>query len=101
MRLKRDLRSVIPVVLAPVIMHAQDIQTPLGGIGPQIVVTGHGEIKVSPDRATIQIAVQTRASTAAEAAAQNATKQQAGLAALRSFELTNDPLSTVNYQGYP
>jgi len=82
-------------------MHAQDIQPPLAAVGPQIVVTGHGEIKVSPDRATIQIAVQTRASTAAEAAAQNATKQQAVLSALRSLGLSNDQLSTVNYQVYP
>jgi uncharacterized protein YggE len=68
---------------------------------PQIIVTGHGETKVSPDRATIQIAVQTHAATASEAAAQNATKQQAVLSALRSLGLTNDQLSTVNYQVYP
>ncbi|HET9634983.1 MAG TPA: SIMPL domain-containing protein [Gemmatimonadaceae bacterium] len=65
------------------------------------MVTGHGEVKVSPDRATIQIAVQTRAATASEAAAQNATKQQAVLAALRSLGLSNDQLSTINYQVYP
>jgi uncharacterized protein YggE len=56
---------------------------------------------MSPDRATIQIAVQTRATTASEAASQNASKQQAVLAALRALGLTNDQLSTVNYQVYP
>ena len=89
------------LILAPVTSHAQDISAPLTTSLPQIVVTGHGEVKVSPDRATIQIAVQTRAATASEAAAQNATKQQAVLAALRSLGLSNDQLSTVNYQVYP
>ena len=89
------------LLVAPFRSHAQDINAPLLPPPPQIVVTGHGEVKVSPDRATIQIAVQTRAATASEAAAQNATKQQAVLAALRALGLSNDQLSTVNYQVYP
>jgi uncharacterized protein YggE len=95
------LFSVIGLILAPLTAQSQDTQAPLMTAVPQIVVTGHGEVKVSPDRATIQIAVQTRAATAAEAAAQNATKQQAVLASLRSLGLSNDQLSTVNYQVYP
>ena len=95
------LLGALGAVLVPLSLHAQDIQAPAAAILPQIVVTGHGEIKVSPDRATIQIAVQTRAPTAAEAASQNATKQQAVLTALRALGLTNDQLSTVNYQVYP
>ena len=89
------------LILAPFTSHAQDTMPPLPAPPPQIVVTGHGEVKVSPDRATIQIAVQTRAATASEAAAQNATKQQAVLAALRSLGLSDDQLSTINYQVYP
>jgi uncharacterized protein YggE len=68
---------------------------------PQIVVTGRGEIKVSPDRATIQISVQTRGSTAAAAAAENANRTQAVLAALRALGLGNDQLSTINYNVNP
>jgi uncharacterized protein len=64
-------------------------------------VVGRGEIKVSPDRATIQISVQTRAVTAAAAAAENATKQQAVLVALKALGLTDDQLSTINYNVYP
>ena len=93
--------SLIALFLAPAFVQAQDNMAPSSAQVPQIVVTGHGEIKVSPDRATVQIAVQTRAATAAEAAAQNATKQQAVLSALKSLGLTNDQLSTVNYQVYP
>src|SRR2546423_10830664 len=88
------------LLLAPLIVHAQDIQAPFLQV-PQIAVTGRGEIKVSPDRATIQISVQTRASTAAAAAAENGNKQQAVLAALRALGLGNDQLSTINYNVYP
>jgi uncharacterized protein YggE len=87
-------------LLAPLSIHAQDSQAPNVAI-PQIVVTGRGEVRVSPDRATIQISVQTRAATATAAAAENATRQQSVLAALRALGLGNDQLSTVNYNVYP
>jgi len=85
-------------LLTPLTAHAQDSRATTE---PQIAVTGRGEVKVSPDRATIQISVQTRASTAAAAAAENANKQQAVLTALRSLGLGNDQLSTINYNVYP
>jgi len=87
-------------LLAPVTAHTQDSKAPFDLI-PQISVVGRGEIKVSPDRATIQISVQTRAVTAASAAAENATKQQAVLSALKALGLTDDQLSTINYNVYP
>ncbi|MFL5467690.1 MAG: SIMPL domain-containing protein [Gemmatimonadaceae bacterium] len=64
-------------------------------------MSGRGEIKVTPDRATVQVSVQTRAATAAAAAAENATKLQSVLASLRTLGLTNDQLSTINYNVYP
>jgi len=88
------------LALAPLTGHSQDIQAPFASV-PQIAVTGRGEVKVSPDRATIQISVQTRGSTAAGAAAENANKQQAVLSALRALGLGNDQLSTINYNVYP
>ena len=91
---------LLTLVLAPLTTHAQNSQAPSTSV-PQIAVTGRGEIKVSPDRATIQISVQTRGSTAAGAAAENANKQQAVLAALRALGLGNDQLSTINYNVYP
>jgi uncharacterized protein YggE len=86
--------------LAPVTAHAQDRRATIEPI-PQIAVVGRGEIKVSPDRATVQISVQTRAPTAAAAAADNANKQQSVLTALRALGLANDQLSTINYNIYP
>lgn len=87
-------------MLTPAIVHGQDSRAPFETI-PQIAVTGRGEVKVSPDRATIQISVQTRGSTAAAAAAENANRQQAVLSALRALGLGNDQLSTINYNVYP
>src|SRR5437773_2942159 len=87
-------------VLAPLTGQAQDSSAPIPPI-PQIAVTGRGEVKVSPDRATIQVSAQTRAGTAAAAATENATKQQSVLSALRALGLGNDQLSTINYNVYP
>lgn len=68
---------------------------------PQIVVGSNGQVKVSPDRASIQISVQTRAVTAAAAASENATKQAAVIAALRGLGLAADQISTSGYTIYP
>jgi len=99
--MKMRLCSLFALFMLPLLVQAQDNIAPLQAQIPQIIVTGHGEVKMSADRATIQIAVQTRATTASEAAAQNATKQQSVLSALKALGLTNDQLSTVNYQVYP
>ena len=68
---------------------------------PQIVTSGQGESKIAPDRARIEISVQTRALTAAAAGAENARKQQAVLDALKKLGFAGDQLSTVNYTLYP
>jgi len=98
--MKIPILLIYCAILTPLTIHAQDSRTPVEPV-PQIAVTGRGEVKVSPDRATIQISVQTRGSTAAAAAAENANKQQAVLAALRALGLGSDQLSTINYNVYP
>jgi uncharacterized protein YggE len=99
MKRTREFLATI-VLLAPLTLHGQDSRAP-GEVIPQISVIGRGEIKISPDRATIQISVQTRAATAAAAAADNANKQQSVMTALRALGLGNDQLSTINYNVYP
>ena len=96
------IRSLVlfTAAVAPLTVQSQDSRATNDAI-PQIAVTGRGEVKVSPDRATIQVSVQTRAVTAAAAAAENATKQQSVLAALRALGLGSDQLSTINYNVYP
>lgn len=98
--MKSKLVLVACAIMAPLSGHSQDIKTPLEPV-PQISVSAQHEVKVSPDRATIQISVQTKAETAAAAASQNATELQAVLAALRALGLTNDQLSTMNYNVFP
>jgi len=98
--MKIGLWALTASVIAPLTAQAQDSRATIEPI-PQIAVTGRGEVKVSPDRATIQVSVQTRAVSAAEAASENATKQQSVLAALRTLGLQNDQLSTINYNVYP
>ena len=91
---------LISGMLTPLTVQAQDSRAPIELV-PQISVGGRGEVKVSPDRATIQISVQTRAVTAAAAAAENANKQQSVMTALRALGLGIDQLSTINYNVYP
>ena len=69
---------------------------------PQVVTQAQGEVQVSPDRASVLVAVETRASTAAVAASENARIQTAVLAALRTkLSLGSDQLSTMGYSVNP
>lgn len=92
-----------PLILmfVPTLTAQQPAINPTCEPAPQIIAAAHGEVRVAPDRATIQISVQTRAATAAAAASENATKQKAVFDALRTLGLEADQLSTVNYNVYP
>lgn len=69
--------------------------------GPTITASGHGEARVTPDRATLSIGVQTKAATAAQASADNARRQRAVIDALKSLGITDQQISTVEYSLYP
>jgi uncharacterized protein YggE len=68
---------------------------------PQISVASRGDVKVDPDRATIQISVQTRSATAAAAATENANKQKAVVDALKALGLKDTDISTSGYTVNP
>lgn len=68
---------------------------------PRIVTSGEGQARVTPDRATIMIGVQTRGATAAAAGAENARRQKAILDTLRALGLGPDQIATQNYSVYP
>ena len=68
---------------------------------PAIVAMGHGEVKVTPDRATMLASVESRGQTAAQAAATNATVQTRVIAALRALGLEADQIGTVGYSVQP
>jgi uncharacterized protein YggE len=68
---------------------------------PEISTTGTGEVRASPDRATIFIGVQTRGATAAAAGADNARRQRMILDTLRALGVAPEQLATVNYNVSP
>jgi uncharacterized protein len=68
---------------------------------PQIIVSGMGETRVTPDRAIINIGVYSRAATAAAAARENARKQQTIVDTLIALGFGRDQISTLNYSVSP
>ena len=68
---------------------------------PVLSTSGQGEAKVTPDRASVLVNVQTRGVAAATAAAENAQKTRAVLDALMKLGLTRDQLGTEGYSVYP
>lgn len=79
-------------------MTAQDLTRPQV---PQIVTSAQGEVKVAPDRATVTVGVQSRAATAADAAAQNSRKQRAVIDAIKARGVSADQIATSNFNVVP
>ena len=85
-------------IIAPV--QAQDAATKAPE-RPSISVSAQGSTRVTPDRATIQIGVQTRGATASAASAENARVAQRVIAAIRALGIGSEQISTVNYSVNP
>lgn len=68
---------------------------------PQIMVSASGEVRVAPDRATIHVGVQTRATTAAEAAAQNSRRQRAVIDAIKARGIAAEQIGTMGFNVIP
>ena len=95
--MKKLLFAAFAMISTPVLAQQGDINA----LTPQIAVGARGEVKVVPDRATIQISVQTRATTAAAAADENARKQKAVIDALRALGIAANDIGTSGYSVYP
>ena len=80
---------------------AQDPARPTSPPIPQIVTSATGEVRVTPDRATIMIGVQTRATTAADASAQNSRKQRAVIDAIRAKGIPQAQIATSSFNVIP
>lgn len=100
-------RSLVPFVaillvsssvIAPLYAQNEDIRAPER---PSISVSAQGSTRVTPDRATIQIGVQTRGATAAAASAENARVAQRVIAAIKTVGIGAEQISTVNYSVNP
>lgn len=96
----RALLSALTVAtLAALPLAAQQPISP--SVPAQLSVSGEGEARAKPDRAMINVGVQSRAATAAAAAAENARKQNAVLDTLRKLGYTPEQLTTANYSVSP
>jgi uncharacterized protein len=76
-------------------------QGSMSQLPPQIVVSGTGEARATPDRATLFLGVQSRATSASAAAADNARRQRAIIDTLRALGLASEQITTVNYNVHP
>src|SRR5215208_1738958 len=83
------------------VVKAQVTTPSVSGLPASLVSSGQGEAKVSPDRVSVLVNVQTRAATAAAAGAENAQKTKSVLDALGRLGLPKDQLSTEGYSAYP
>ena len=68
---------------------------------PQITVSARGEVQVAPDRARVQVGVETQGKTAAAAAAENNKKQAAVLAAIKGLGISSQQITTLGYNVSP
>jgi len=68
---------------------------------PQIVTNASAEVRVTPDRATVQVGVQTRATTAAAASSQNSQKQRAIIDAVKARGIPAEQIGTSNFNVIP
>src|SRR5882724_4081145 len=72
----------------------------LAGMG-QVSVVGHGEVKGTPDTATVQIGVETEATTAKDALAQNTTQTQAIQGQITKLGVDAKDIQTSNFSINP
>ena len=97
------MRTWFPVVASLALSLAAEAQQPVGpsAMPPQIMVSGVGETRVTPDRAIINIGVYSRAATAAAAARENARKQQAIIDTVRALGIPREQISTTQFNVHP
>lgn len=88
--------AVLAIAFATPLQSQQPVQGP-----PQIVTSAQGEVRMAPDRASLSIGVQSRAATAAEAAAQNSRKQRAVIDAIKAKGVPAEQIATSGFNVIP
>lgn len=76
-------------------------QEPVREGPPQVTISGRGEVRVTPDLATLMVGVQTRALTAAEATSENSRKQRAVIEAVRAKGVAASQIGTSSFSVQP
>lgn len=99
----RSARFAISVVAALALIlplsRAVGQQTP--STVPQVITAGRGEVDIKPDRVRMEFGVETRAVSAASAAAENSRRQRAVLDTLLKLGIAHDQIQTANLQVTP
>ena len=97
------LSIALALVATPALVRAQvgpdgqQLRPPV----PMVITNGRGEVEVTPDRAKIHLAVESRGATAAAAGARNARIQTEVLDTLRRMGYTAEQLGTLGYSVHP
>ena len=85
------------LLVIPSIISAQGATPPPSSI----TVSARGEVQVSPDRARVQVGVETQARTSALASQENNRKQTAVLRAIRSLGIPEAQIQTLDFSVSP
>lgn len=104
MRLASFFRRTVATAAIATPLAAQQPTPPTVALAPEapaIVTSGIGEARTTPDRAVIQIGVQSRAATASAAAAANATRQRAIIDTLVALGIPRTQITTTQYNVFP
>jgi len=95
------LSTLLVLGAAPTIAVAQQPAAVLPAAVPTIRVSGTGEVKVTPDQAHIDLAVESFASTAKAASEENARTMERVIQALVRAGVPRTEIQTRNYAVYP
>ncbi len=95
------LVAVVALGLTLVMPRASAAQNPTTDSRKRITVVGHGEIKVTPDVARVTIGVQSEGTDVAAALADNNTKMQALIAAIKNAGIAETDIQTSGFSIYP
>lgn len=98
---RRSTCLALVLLLPAASLTAQVVSPPASTLQPVLITSGQGEAKVTPDRASVLVNVQTRATSASAAASDNAARTKAVMDALARLGLSRDQISTEGYTVYP
>lgn len=98
-RIIRRLSGVVVCISLPVLAATAQIASPLAV--PVLSTSGQGEARVTPDRASVMVNIQSRAFSATAAASENASRTRSVLDAMGRLGLSKDQMSTEGYTVYP
>ena len=95
------MKAIVSLVAAATIALPSHARSQVATLPPHIITSGVGQTRVTPDRATVLIGVQTRSLTATTAASENARRQKAVLDTLKAMGIPAEQLATQNYSVTP